>query len=545
MAILSPKTTPLNLRLARHLARRTTYAYNSAIISQFVGMTPTAAVDVLFADNAPTMDQPIDPATGNPWINSTNQPQSDDFSLRHYVIVWWLHEAKMDSTIKSKLMFFLHQCFTVHAEAGSPAEFFDYLAYLRYYSYGSFKDIAKKICTDNTMLGYLDGAYSWQDSPNENFGREFLELFSIGKGPQIDVGDYTWYTEYDIQQAARVFTGWVYGDRDTNIDPDSGIPMGMAYTDNWAHDNGDKAFSNKFGSTIISGQGNNNTTTEGMVQEISDFVDMVFDQLETARNFSRKMYRYFVSGNITPEIETDIIGPLAIDLINNNYNIELVLKKLLTSQHFYDEDDGASSDEIIGAIIKSPLDNVMQTLNVLNVETPDPISDPINHYDEFWRWSVKEIILEMADMNVFQPANVAGYPAYYDELLKHRAWFNSSTIIARYKLGEMLLTGERIISWGQLGNVQFDSVQFVKDNVGSPQDPVSMIAELADMLFAEAPTGDRINSYFVPQILGGVDEEAWADAWQEYLITNDESLVKPAIDSMFTALLYSQEYQMG
>lgn len=540
MASLNEKTTPLDLRLAKHLARRTCYATSQTFVNSLVGLTPAQAMTLLFADNAPTMDQPIDPATGNPWINSAEEPMSDDFLLRHYVMVWWMHEAFNDSTIKSKLMFFLHQSFTVHAESGYPSEFFDYLAYLRHYAYGSLKDLAKKITVDNTMLSYLDGAYSWTDSPNENYGREFLELFSIGKGPQLGPGDYTWYTEYDIQQAARVLTGWVYGERDIDLDPDTGLPMGRPRNENWAHDNGDKVFSSKFGGATITGQ---NTTT-GMVQEISDFVDMVFNQTETARNFCRKLYRYFVSGKITTEIETDIIIPLAATLISNNYNIVPTLQQLLTSQHFYDEDDASATDEIIGAIVKSPLDNVLHTMSLLNISTPDPIADSTNHYENFWRMSVKNVILEKADMDIFQPSNVAGYPAYYDEILAHRAWFNSSTIIARYKIPEMLLTGDSILSWHDLGGVIFNPVSFVENSVGDPSSATNMVSELAQMLFSEMPSPGRLNSFFVPQLLGNMDEMAWTDAWSDYKNSGDESMVKPALDSLFTALLYSQEYQV-
>jgi uncharacterized protein (DUF1800 family) len=155
------------------------------------------------------------------------------------------------------------------------------------------------------MLKYLNGDVNNETNPNENFAREFLELFTIGKGPQQGPGDYTNYTEEDIQAAARLLTGFKKGNRTDNIDADTGIPRGYANPNK--HDSTDKQFSYAFQDQIITGS----STAEGMWLELRDFTEMVFTQDETARNICRKLYRYFVSRNISTEIETDIIGPLA------------------------------------------------------------------------------------------------------------------------------------------------------------------------------------------------------------------------------------------
>jgi len=116
--------------------------------------------------------------------------------------------------LKHKLVFFLHTCFTVAKDSG-----YDYLKLLDFYAYGSVKTLAKKITFDNAMLYYLDNTTNNKNNPNENYAREFLELFTILKGPQISEGNYTNYTETDIQQAAKIFSGIkVKPDRDT-IDP--------------------------------------------------------------------------------------------------------------------------------------------------------------------------------------------------------------------------------------------------------------------------------------------------------------------------------------
>ena len=273
-------------------------------------------------------------------------------------------------------------------------------------------------------------------------------------------------------------------------------------------------------------------------------MEVIFAQDQTALNFSKKLYRFFVGRIITLEIETDIIAPLATTLKNSGYNIETALKQLLSSQHFYDEDDANSTDNIVGSIVKSPLDNILQTINMFEIATPDPIGDPANHYDQFWRYSVMHVMFEKADLQIFQPYNVAGYPAYYDELLIHRAWFNSSTVISRYKTPEMFLTGEQVISWGDLGGVIFNPVPYVDAHISDPADPETLVNELADYIFPEAVDNDRLE-FYKQQLLDMMTESAWSDAWFEYTQTSDESVVKPALDALFTALLYSQEYQLS
>jgi len=170
-----------------------------------------------------------------------------------------------------------------------------------------------------------------------------LELFTLGKEPQI-------YTEGDVKEAARVLTGFIYRQREAQfIDPDTGLYAGMAHFP--YHDIGDKTFSAAFNDTVITGA----NSKEDMYRELDDFLDMIFNQLETAKHICRKLYRHFVHADINDEIENDIIIPLASTFKNNNYELAPVLERLLKSQHFYNEDDYGNNIKIIGGMIKSPL----------------------------------------------------------------------------------------------------------------------------------------------------------------------------------------------
>ena len=121
------------------------------------------------------------------------------------------------------------------------------------------------------MLNYLDNTQNNANNPNENYAREFLELFTITKGQQIAVGDYTTYTETDVQQAAKVFTGFKTKLDRTIIDPDTNIPMGRLSVNN--HDQNDKTFSHAFNNYVLTGGTNEST----IFQELHEFVDMIFN----------------------------------------------------------------------------------------------------------------------------------------------------------------------------------------------------------------------------------------------------------------------------
>ncbi len=137
----------------------------------------------------------------NPWIT---------VQLKEDVLAWWLDEmVNAELSAIPKLAFFLHTHFTTIA---SRLDFSHALYYqiklFRYYALGSLKELSKDICMDNAMLQHLDGVLNEKGRPNENYAREFLELYTIGKGPQKGPGNYTNYTEEDIVAAAKVFSGY-------------------------------------------------------------------------------------------------------------------------------------------------------------------------------------------------------------------------------------------------------------------------------------------------------------------------------------------------
>ena len=553
MASLAPYQSVLGHRHAKHLLRRATYVQTSTTIDETATKTVSQAVDDLFIIPDLVHPEPIDPETSAHYINQGEEPTSEDFKLNRYVTAWWMEEALHDISIAHKMEFFLHSILITHRQSGSSRQNFDYLNLFRLtsnrYTNGdfemdSFKNLALKIITDNVMLRYLNGRDNRKDSPNENFAREFLELFTIGKGEQVGPGDYTTYTEADIVEAAKLLTGWrdrsrpfgQGGDPDYT-DSDTGIQRGDPVY-NW-HDETDKIFSSAFNNLSITGA----VDEDDMWRELQDFVDMIFDQEATALNICRKIYRYFVSKNISTEIEDDIISPLATTLINNDYKISFAIKELLKSQHFYDMDDEVSTDEVIGSLIKSPFELLLHTMSFFNITTPNHLTDSENHYQRWYNLTVNNIITTQAGMTFFQPDSVAGYPAYYQEPGYHRNWFNGSTLIARYKQGEILLTGQRILGGGNTGGVQLDIVDFVATSpiFSDPSSAETLVNELAHYLFPEEPTDERA-VYFLEIFLDDLSPINWYLEWLNYQNTGDDTAVAIPLGTLFKAMTSSQEY---
>ncbi len=539
MASILPFTGILGKTRAAHLLRRTTFSITKSKIDTFSNYTIEEAMDALFATNTLTINEPIDYRLGDTWLLNSNTPVSPNGLLFSYIRAWWMNEAMNDNTIHHKMMFFLHNQFTTSAAngAGNPYHFFNYLRLLSIYATGNIKTLAHKMTFNNSMLIYLNNHDNRNIAPNENYAREFLELFTIGKGDQIGPGNYTNYTESDIVMAAKILTG-IRADYNRNtIDPETNLPSGYLLF-SW-HDTSTKTFSDAFQNTTIEGA----TNEAGMLVEYQQFVDMVFNQEATARNFATRMYRYFIGRKITPEIENDIIANIASILIAENYNMELALRTLLSSQHFFDEDDAIVGDENIGSLLKSPVDFMLSAISMLEMPIPDPVTQAEDHYYNFFlRW-VSYTFNNYHNFTLFSPEVVAGYPAFYQEPNYNRNWFNSTSIVVRYKFPQMVLQGNRVLLSSTFPSI-FDPVSWVENNVAIAYDPYHVVDTVIENFICLTPDNDRRNYFVHTALLDNLPEMDWVYEWQTYQSTGEDMEVRLMLESLFYAVLYSQEYQL-
>lgn len=562
MPSLNPSTAILGHRKAKHLLRRSCFHYNKATLDYFATLTPTQAVDELAQEPSLFWEHPYDWKPDNNtgisddfWIHTPGTTPADypngQFRKRAIVSSWWWYNAIKQNSLKHKLVFFLHTTFTISKDngAGYSSHFYDYLQLLDFYAFGNLKTLAQKITFDNSMLLFLDNTTNNKNNPNENYAREFLELFTILKGSQAGEGDYTNYTEGDIQETAKIFSGIKIQALRDNIDPDTGIPTG--YINVSQHNTDAKTFSSAFNNTTISG-GN---TEADIYNEVEAYVDMVFAQPETAKAYCRKLYRFFVKSEWSQDVEDDIILPLANQLITSNFSLLDITKTLLSSQHFFDEDDADSTDQIFGSIVKNPLQHLSEMIRLLDIKlpnpeasyTPSPVSyteDQVNFFKFYFNFCYFAYF-PGTGINPFSPDSVAGYPGDYQTPSFDRSWFSSNTIISRYKLIESFISGKNKIN-APFTNIwaQFDAVSFVENsNVFSlPSDAHTLVNDVAELLYCESIDEARIQ-YFM-SVLNDLSPSYWNTAWFQYLQTGDDVQVRIRLEALFNKMLNAAEFQL-
>lgn len=549
MASLNPNTAILGVQNAKHLLRRATFVYTKDLINQYSKLTPNQALDLLLKENTLSLNLPYDPLpTAAPdgfWTESPNLPTSfpNQYAKGTIIAGWWWYNAINTPTLKFKLCHFLSTRFTVikNSDAfGSASEFYDYIKLLLFYSFSNYKMLAKKMTLNNSMLSFLNNTTNVKSSPNENYAREFLELFTIGRGPQIASGNYTNYTETDIVQAARVLTGFKRKADRSVIDSETGIPKG--YNQFSDHNNTAKTFSSAFNNAIIPPA----TDAASMDIELSAFVDMVFNQQETSKNICRKLYTYFAKGTISPETENDIITPLAKDFYDSGYEILPIIRKLLESLHFYDLDDNDSSDETIGGMIKSPIQQLSEACTYLRATIPNPATNPFDFYQVYWNNFVFNTFLLNSNMQLFEPETVAGHVAYYQSPDYDKKWISASTLIARYKLGDSLLDGINRISGSNniAAKISISEVILNSEIVSNPSDPTTLTSELCNALFAQETNSERISFFMNTFLLQGLANHYWTSAWNSYVSTNDSSVVESRLKLLVIKILRAPESQI-
>jgi uncharacterized protein (DUF1800 family) len=529
---------------AKHLLRRSCFHYSNEVLENISIMTPSEAIQYLGNESPNIWVEPYDPlpidGPHGYWLSSDDYPPSftNQGRKRSLIAGWWWFNLMNRNCLKDKLTFFLHTTFTTSKDDGTGAStyYFDHLRLLEHYSTGSIKKLALKITHDNAMLLYLDNTTNNADNPNENYAREFLELFTIGKGEQIGDGDYTNYTEQDVQETARIFSGFKTKLDRSIIDPDTNLPTGRLQINK--HDSGDKEFSYAFDNHIISG----GTTEEEIYNEISELIQMIFSRPATSITFAKKIYRFFIKSEWNENIENTVIQYIADELVASNYNLSSTVNALLSSTHFYDQDDQNSTDNIIGSIVKSPLQLMSETISVLNLDIPNPSSD-IGGFYRFWHQFSHNTFLSMAGMGLFSPDTVAGYPANYQSPDFDRLWFSSNTILSRYRLIECLISGRNKLANNNLIGTELNTValaELISNDAGNPH---NLVSKFGSLLYPSHIDDDRIN-YFVEMLLDGYEPYYWTDSWQEYLTTNDNTVVKNRLDTLINSMINAAEYQL-
>jgi uncharacterized protein (DUF1800 family) len=271
----------------------------------------------------PAGDRPLQPVTNRffYWLRAT-------VLETRRLAFWWLDRmVRTNRPLEEKMTLFWHGHF-----ATSEEKLRDYrkielqLKTLREGATGNFGDLLVAIAKDPAMLVFLDAAQNVKGAPNENFGREVMELFTMGVGN---------YSEDDIREAARAFTGWGNDDLTFIVDPDK-------------HDNGIKRFLGHEGN--FAGE---------------DILRIILEQKQTATYIASKLYRFLVRDQISPDF-AEKLGNLLRD---NGYEIAPFLRTIFLSEDFY-------SEASVGTHIKSPTELLVSTYRKLGLHELPGIPDP-------------------------------------------------------------------------------------------------------------------------------------------------------------------------
>ena len=378
------RAAPLGADDARHLLVRTGFGATAREVAAFAPLERAEAVDRLLAAThakatlAPPawVDEPYFPfykvAKLPPDERMAEQRRNTEraFELRE----WWFREMlATPSPLTERMTLFWHNHFaTGQQKVRSGQLVYRHNVLLRSHALGNFGELLHAVSKDPAMLIYLDNAGSRRQAPNENFAREVMELFTLGEGR---------YTESDIKEAARAFTGW-------SIDRDTGEFLYRPFF----HDAGTKTVLGRTGR--LGGD---------------DVLEILLAKPETATFVTRKLWREFVS----PAPDEREVGRLAGVFRDSRYAVKPLLRAMLLSESFWNPANR-------GALIKSPVDLVVGTLHTFGIR-PMTLRPAVS-------------ASALLGQNVFAPPNVKGWPG-------GEAWINSATLLGRKQLLDRIFRG--------------------------------------------------------------------------------------------------------
>jgi uncharacterized protein (DUF1800 family) len=372
---------------ARHLLNRAGFGATEGEVEASAGLSREEAVDRIIrgarttAVTAPPVfvGEPFSPYYKLREMSEADRMAEQKRNIERSLELreWWYREMlSTPSPLTEKMTLFWHNHFaTSQQKVRNPQLVYRQNALLRSEALGNFGVLLHAIARDPAMLVYLDNAGSRKEKPNENFAREVMELFTLGEGS---------YTEKDIKEAARAFTG-------LSLDRDSGEFRYRPFI----HDDGEKLV---FGSRGRYGA--------------EDVLDLLLARPETASFITRKLWREFVSP-VPDEQEVKVLAEVFRD---SRYDTRALLRAMLLADAFWAPENRAS-------LIKSPVDLVVGTLHTFEIRPID----------------LRPAVLAGAllGQNVFSPPNVKGWPG-------GEAWINSATLLGRKQVLDRLFRAEEM-----------------------------------------------------------------------------------------------------
>jgi uncharacterized protein (DUF1800 family) len=509
----------------KHLLKRTLLGVKIEDFKKFSGKTLDQVIALIFKESV----APLPPvnhyesvtkdttgvALGETWVNSTYGDGTINSRRQQSLKAWWtLQMHFQEATIHEKMNLFWHNHFATEINSYNDVRIaYKYLQTIRKFALGNFKDFTKAMTLEPAMLLYLNGTQNTKTAPDENYAREMQELFTLGKGPNSK------YTEDDVKNAAKILTGYRVNKEPIN-----------SYFQADRHDSTDKTFSSFYGNKVIKGH-----TGDFATNELDELLNMIFEKEEVSFYIIRRLYTFFFYYDITPEIETKFITPLAKIFKDNKYEILPVLKVMFSSKHFFDA-------ELRGCIIKSPVEHLIGTTKFL--EPSWPVYQTFI-YEYYLLANDLASVADRGQQVLGDPPSVAGWPAYYQAPVFHEIWINASTFPERTKFTDTY------ISKGYKRNTQsllFDPIGFAK-KLKTPADPIKLIDEMVFWLF-QVPISTNLKTKLKTDILlaGQASDYYWTELWndsQTKPTNNNVNMVTTKLKTLLSYFLALPEYQLS
>ena len=293
--------------------------------------------------------------------------------LKNLNLTWLGQMINSEAQMREKMSLFWHGHFACRV----VNIFFQQqlLNIVRENALGNFGDLLREVSKSPAMLSFLNNQQNKKQHPNENFAREVMELFTMGRGN---------YTETDIKEGARAFTGWGFNLKGEFVDRP------------FLHDTGSKTFLGKTGNF-----------------DGDDIIDILLEQKKTAKFITQKLYRYFV--NDTPDAGK--IDFLANRFYESGYDIQKLLTEIYTSEWFY-------HNKNIGTHIKSPVELLVGIRRLVPMELEKPEAQLL------FQRALGQIL--------FYPPNVAGWPG-------GKNWIDSSALMLRMRVPQILTDADNFV----------------------------------------------------------------------------------------------------
>jgi uncharacterized protein (DUF1800 family) len=334
---------------ARHLLSRALFGYSRKDLDKALSYSTLS--DFVEKELLATITAPKPPGD---WISTSPLKEQIDKNLvgdwyRQFTYWWYDLMVKEGTSMRERMVMFFHNHYTSQrSKVQYPQHMYAQNKLFRDFAFGNLKDLTKAVNVDAAMIIYLDSNNSngaVGKTPNENYARELMELFTLGIGN---------YTETDIKQAARALSGWSVSGLDVKFDKTRWFADKITFLGKTAN------FDNKM------------------------IVDHIFTQDAAAEFFCTKLYKEFVCY----KPDTVFIKKMAAVMRTSNYELKPVLKFLFTSDEFYKE-------EVVASKIKTPTELMIGSLKALDTKTPD--------------WTNVYDTGRLLQQQLFEPPDVAGW----------------------------------------------------------------------------------------------------------------------------------------